>query len=204
MKHLFWKIVLSLKYWRVLLGRTKKVGPEAGPDASRVVLFAATLFLLVPICIGLGFGYLAWQHGQRLESQRAVDKDGVAVTASIEGLKVEKFHNDATRMGDGANRTEPSLFCVIQVRYSKPGSSTVLRKVIWLEDDTVCSRYKLNDPIAGRLLPDNPDVLVLDEGRLAEYWYWICLLLLALFSGGPLVLLARVIAARGGGAGRPA
>ncbi len=204
MKHLLWKIVLSVKYWRVLLGRPKKVGPAAGRDESGRVLFATILFLLVPICIGLGFGYLAWQHGQRLENQRAVDKAGVAVIASIEGLKIEKFRNDATRMRDGANRTEASLFCVVQVRYSKPGSSMVLRKVVWLEDDTVCTRYRLNDPIAGKVLQDNPEVLVLDEGRLPEYWYWICLLLFALFSGGPLVLLARVIAGRGNGAGRPA
>ncbi|MEO1160704.1 MAG: hypothetical protein AAFW74_09660 [Pseudomonadota bacterium] len=204
MKHLFWKILLSLKYWRVLIGRSKKAGPEVGQDGSGRVLFATILFLLVPICIGLGFGFLAWQHGQRLENQRAVDKAGVAVIASIEGLKVERFNNDATRMRDGANRTEASLFCVVQVSYSKPGSSAVLRKVIWLEDDTICSRYKVNDPIAGRLLPDNPEVMVLDDGRLPEYWYWTCLLLFALFAGGPLVLLVRVIAARGNGAGRPA
>ncbi|MEO9875617.1 MAG: hypothetical protein ABJC59_09870 [Anderseniella sp.] len=129
-----------------------------------------------------------------------MDADGVAVTARIEGLKIEKFHNDTTTMGDGANRTEASLFCVLQVRYSNPGSSTVLRKVIWLEDDSICTRYKISDPIAGRMLADSPDVLVLDEGRLAEYWYWICLLLFVLFAGGPLVLLLRVFAAHRNGA----
>ncbi|MEM7634171.1 MAG: hypothetical protein AAF299_06405 [Pseudomonadota bacterium] len=200
MKHLFWKIVLSLKYWRVLLNRPRRVKGEPEPGASSGVLFAVALFLMVPICIGLMFGYLAWQHGQRLENQRAVDSDGVAVTATIEGLKIEKFENDATRMQDGANRTEPSLFCVLQVRYSAPGSATVFRKVIWLEDDAICTRYEMNDPIAGRLVSDNPDILVLDEGRLAEYWYWICLLLFALFSGGPLVLLVRVLTARESGA----
>lgn len=200
MKHLFRKIVLSLKYWRVLLNRPRKARTETGSDTGQGVLLAAFLFLLVPICIGLVFGYLSWQHGQRLENQRAVDTAGIAVTANVEGLKIEKFNNDTTRMGGEANRTEPSLFCVVQVRYSKPGSSEVLRKVIWLEDDTICTRYKTNDPIAGKLLPDNPEIMVLDEGRLAEYWYWICLLLFALFTGGPAVVLLRVITARGNGA----
>lgn len=199
MRYWFWKIVLSVKYWRVLLNRPKKVNSETGSDSSRSSTFVAVLILLVPILVGAGFGYLSWEHSNRLKAQRAVDANGVAVIATIEGLKIEEFRNDTTRMGDGANRAEPSLFCVVQVRYSVPGSSQTLRKVVWLEDDSICSRYKTTDPIAGKALPDDPKVFVLDEGRLAEYWYWICLLLFGLFTIVPVVLLLRVLTYDGNG-----
>lgn len=190
----FWRAYYAIKYWRVFLP-VRATQSEPKPKTP-TTWFAgkATLVLvfLTPVCIGLVFGYLAWTHGKRLENQRAVDGTGVPVMARVKGTKIQEIQHSSTRDGSGERYTPaPSNFCHIGVSYSAPGSNAVLRKQFRFEDDTICKRYKVGDAIAGKLLLEDPEILVLDEGRLDAFWYWISLLLFVLFAVLPTFLLAR-------------
>ena len=57
--------------------------------------------------------------------------------------------------------------------------------------NTVCKRYKKGDHIQGTLLPDNPTVMVLDEGRLSVIWVPITFAIFVLFSVLPAFFLVR-------------
>lgn len=190
----FWRAFYAIRYWRVFLpvrGAQSEPKPKAR-STSLAVRATLILVFLIPVGIGMGFGYLAWTHGKRLENQRAVDSDGVPVLAQVEGTKIQEIQHSSTRDGSGERYTPaPSYFCHIGVRYSAPGSDAVLRKQFRFEDDTICKRYKTGDAIAGKLLVDEPEKLILDEGRLDVFWYWTSLLLFVLFALVPIFLLAR-------------
>lgn len=194
MTKLFWQIVYGIKYWRVFFpaSATSHEPESETAETPLSVNVALTLVFLTPVCIGLVFGYLAWTHGKRLENQRAVDSNGVPVLAQVKGTKIQEIQHSSTRDGSGERYTPaPSYFCHIGVSYSAPGSDTVLRKQFRFEDDTICKRYEVGDAIAGRVLLEDPKILILDEGRLDAFWYWISLLLFVLFTVLPTFLLAR-------------
>ena len=168
--------------------RQERVSPGRSTAAT---IFLALLFLM-PFAIGLGFGYLAWTHGKRLDSQRLVDKAGIAVTAVVEATRIQIVRHQSTRVGGGERTTpEPSRFCHIAVSYKAPGSAQPWQKQFKFEDDTICDRYGKGDTIQGKLLADNPAIMVLDEGRLDTFWYWLTLTLFALFAGVPTLALLR-------------
>ena len=189
-----WRAYYAIKYWRVFLpAKAAQSEPKPKmPTTSFAEKATLVLVFLTPVSIGLVFGYLAWTHGKRLENQRAVDSTGVPVVAQVKGTKIEEIQHSSTRDGNGERYTPaPSYFCHIGVSYSAPGSDAILRKQFRFEDDTICKRYTVGDAITGKLLPEDPDVLVLDEGRLDAFWYWISLLLFVLFAVVPTFLLAR-------------
>lgn len=110
----------------------------------------------------------------------------------VAGIEVQIVHHQSTRVAGGERTTpEPSRFCHIAVSYTAPGSDQIWRKQFKLEDDTICERYGKGDNIRGRLLVDNPAVMVLDEGRLDTFWHWLTLGLFALFAGAPTLALLR-------------
>lgn len=197
MAKVFWRVVYGLKYWRVLLPGLSAAMASLKPGNSSIVKIVMVLFFLVPFSIGLGFGYLAWTHSKRLENQNAVDSSGIAVTAKVEGTHIEEVRHRSTRMGDGERRTpDPSYFCHMGVSYKAAGSDEVLRKQFKFEDETICKRYKTGAPIQGKLLPSNPNIMVLDEGRLDVFWYWISLALFVLFAVLPMLLVIRRLLTR--------
>lgn len=112
--------------------------------------------------------------------------------AKVEGTQIEEIQHASTKVGE-AERYTPgaSYFCHIAVSYTAPGSDIVLRRQFKFEDDTICKRYEIGDAITGRLLLENPNVLILDEGRLHPFWFWISLLLFILFAVLPTAFLIR-------------
>lgn len=190
----FWRTYYAIKHWRVFL--PAKAGPSVAkpekPNTTIVVNTILVLVFLVPVCVGLGFGYLAWTHGKRIERQEAVDTAGVKVQAKVEGTQIEEIRHASTKVAEAERYTpDASYFCHIGVSYTAPGSDNVLRQQFKFEDDTICKRYEIGDVITGRLLPENPNVLILDEGRLHPFWFWISLLLFILFAVLPTIFLIR-------------
>lgn len=195
MSYTFWRIFYAIKYWRVFLQPDKPADPETarpepkGPGIGTRILLA--LFFLLPVCIGLGFGYLALEHGRRLEAQAAVDRDGVPVTAMVAATRIEEVKHRSTTAAHERTTPDPSYFCHIAVTYQPDSGGETLRRQFRFEDDSICKRYKAGARITGRMLPDQPDVLVLDEGRLEAYWWWICVALFGLFTVLPVLLLLK-------------
>lgn len=167
--------------------------PETDTEKSILSMAFVVLIIMVPIFIGLGFGYLSWTHFLRLQDQAAVDLRGVSILAKIEGLKIEKIEHRNTGPRAPTRDGPPGLYCVIQLAYTTNKVVEPMRKVFWLEDDTVCERYLVNDAIAGKVLPDSPDIFVLDESRLEAYWLWITLSLFILFAIVPAGLVLRAL-----------
>ena len=149
-------------------------------------------FFLVPFAIGCGFGIAHHIISKRLADQHAVDSDGIAVTARVEAIQVEIVEHHHSAMDSTEAYPTPSRFCNIAVSYRMPDSDHQLDKQFRLEDDTIVDRYNVGDPITARVLPGQPDVIVLDEGRLGERWYWISLSLCASFVGLPFAMLLRI------------
>lgn len=189
----FWRIVYAIKYWRVFLQPDEPAEPRTakpkGPGiGTRIVL---ALFFLLPVCIGLAFGYLALEHGRRLEAQAAADRDGVPISARVEATLIEEVKHQSMTAAHERTTPQPSYFCHIGVSYQPDGGGGTLRKQFRFEDDSICKRYKVGAQISGRVLPDQPEVLVLDEGRLEAYWWWICVALFGLFAVLPVFLLLK-------------
>jgi hypothetical protein len=202
----FWRTYYRIKYWRVFLrpqeyeaAPAESVQAESAQDPQPpratlgLKLFLAAVFLGMQ-AIGLGFGYLSWVQAHRVADQWAVDTGGEPVVATVFGTKIEKIEHSCTGGGSrngGESCPQPSYFCHIGVTYREPRTYELLRKQFRLEDDTVCKRYKNGDPIRGKLLPDNPAVMVLDEGRLSVIWVPITFAIFLLFAVLPLFLLLR-------------
>lgn len=184
---------MAVEQWLVVMELPKTTANE--PDTGKSILstILVALILMVPILVGLAFGYLSWTLFHRLQDQAAVDLHGVSIHAKIEGLKIEKFEQRNTGPRAPTRDGPPSLFCVIQLAYTTNEATEPIRKVFWLEDDTVCKRYLVNDAIAGKVLPDDPDIFVLDESRLEAYWLWISLSLFILFAIVPTGLVLRAL-----------
>lgn len=174
----------------------KTAGHEPGTEKSVLLKVIATLILMVPILLGLCFGYLSWTHFLRLQDQAAVDLHGVSILAKIEGLKVEEIEHRNSGPRAPTRSAPPSLYCVIQLAYTTNDVTEPMRKVFWLEDNTVCERYLVGDSIAGKVLPDDPDIFVLDESRLEAYWLWVTLSLFILFAIVPAGLVLRALMRR--------
>lgn len=190
----FWRTYYAIKHWRVFLPAKAEPSTAKPKKSNSTIVVKVTLALvfLVPVCVGLGFGYLAWTHGKRLERQQAVDTAGVQVLAKVEGTQIEEIRHASTKVAEAERYTpDASYFCHIGVSYTAPGSDIVLHQQFKFEDDTICKRYKIGDVITGKLLPQNPNGLILDEGRLHPFWFWISLLLFILFAVLPTILLVR-------------
>ncbi|MEC9368330.1 MAG: DUF3592 domain-containing protein [Pseudomonadota bacterium] len=193
MSRTFWRMFYAIKYWRVFLQPKEpdEIKPATPKGAGIGTRIAMALFFMLPVLIGVGFGYLALEHGRRLEAQTAVDRDGVPVTATVVATQIEEVKHRSTIVAHERSTPDPSYFCHIAVTYQPPGNNDTLRKQFRLEDDSICKRYKAGMQITGRLLPDRPDVFVLDEGRLDTYWWWISVALFGLFAVLPVFLLLK-------------
>jgi len=192
-----WRLFYAIKYWRVLAPGASAATDRASCMSGRFLGgLIVGLFLLLPILMGLGFGYLAWTHYQRTATQRLVDQVGVPVVATVFATRIEEVRHAPTSSGGERSTPSPSYFCHIAVTYDPPAGGEKLRKQFLLEDDTVCRRYKAGAPITGRLLPDNPSIMILDEGRLDVFWVWATALLAFVLAGLPLILLLRMLISR--------
>lgn len=152
-----------------------------------VILFA------IPFAIGCGFGFIHYRNAQRLANQQAVDKSGIEIDATIESLELDIVKHSNTRPLDSTSSSSVSRYCNIKVRYTVPDSNELLRKQFRLEDDTLCKRYQVGETIKAKFLPDQPEVIVLNESRLSENWYWASLLLCIFFIGLPVLGVLRMI-----------
>lgn len=151
------------------------------------------IFFAIPLAIGGVFGFVHYRNAQRLANQQAVDTHGIEIDATIEALELEIVKHSNSRPLDGTSSSSESRYCNIEVRYTVPGSNELLRKHFRLEDDTLCKRYEVGETIKARLLPDQPEVIVLNESRLSDNWYWVSLLLCIFFIGLPVLAVLRII-----------
>lgn len=185
-------------FWRmVLIFRHKRMLKTGDPSYIRLgTTFIVTIFVLTPVLLGLGFGYLSWMHASRLSEQITVDLRGITTTARIEMLFIEEVKHTTSKTNIDRRPPPPSYFCNLQVIYSAPRQDYALSKRFRLEDDSVCRRYAAGDDISGKVLADSPSVFVLNEGRLAVHWFVISFSLFALFTLFPLALLLRSLLKR--------
>ena len=201
MLHFIQKLFYSIKYRRVLktLDDPKRsLSSDQSEQANEsntagqgfVVHVVMAGFLLVPFLIGCGFGLVHYRISNRLAQQRAVDQHGVKIIAVIQSLEIETIHHDRTGVDQ---HDSESKYCLIGIQYSPPGSKRLFSRTFRLEDDTVCQRHNVGDKVSAKMLVDQPDVVVLDEGRLSESWYWVSLMLCVFFSGLPILAGLRMI-----------
>ncbi|WP_162653015.1 hypothetical protein [Lentilitoribacter sp. Alg239-R112] len=154
----------------------------------RVILI---LFLLTPLLIGVGFTYLSYVHFQRVYAQFQTDRVGVEVAVKIEFLEIEEhiFHGRIGNLQE-SNRLKPTYFCNIEVSYSSENNERYKSK-IRLEDEKICELNEMKGIIIGRYLPDDPNVFILNEGRLSVWRLALTIVLACIFLVIPLSLLIR-------------
>lgn len=150
-----------------------------------------TVSLLIPVFLCVGFGYLSWSHGLRLKTQNTVDRDGVNVTVKIKALEIKDGGHRSARSNVLFFISPPNQFCELIVSYQAKSPERSLNKLIVLEDDAICRNHQVGDILTGRILPEHPKVLVLDENRLETMWIWVVFLLVTFFSSIPIYFLLR-------------
>lgn len=201
MLHFVQKLYYSIKYRHVLnathepdqstkRGERRDGGQSESARESTAVAWGIALVFMIPVAIGCGFGLVHYRISERLADQTAVDQRGVDLDAVIESLELETVIHEG---GGPDRRDSESKYCLIAIKYFAPISGRLLKKTFRLEDDSLCQKYNVGDSILAKVLPDEPEVVVLNEGRLDESWYWISLTLFSCFLGLPILAFLRMI-----------
>ena len=193
-----------LLHWALLLpnawqSAVRNLRMNGGAYAKKISIYM--LVFGVPIAIGTACGYAAWINHQRIALEHAIDTIGVPVKVHIDHAHVWRF-GESPLSPETANRSYG--VCYLNVSYIPPGASDAIRKELTplrdpnsMIDNYVgkeqphCGIYKSRTVVAGKVLPDNPQVMILDTARRmpkdrSTFLFWLSVV----FTGIPGLLLA--------------
>lgn len=178
----FWKAIYAIRYWRVFLMRRpeKEDSPSPAASATAGAKLLIAIFLLAFIGMAVGSGFVFWNINKQLNAQALVDVVGQPVDAKITALEVKRQKNrssgpDKTAVADTEN-------CFATFEYNAPGSKANIRKHMRLTYLTLCKRYKAGQTTRARVVPGDTRYFVLEDDRIAPYWWWISLAMFVFFS----------------------
>ena len=158
------------------------------------------LVFAAPIAIGLATGHAAWMLSQRTQLESDITKNGIPVEVRIDRAHVWR-DGDPPLSQEHADRRY--RVCYLDVSYNQPGSTNVIRKVITpfeslgadlpnilASKQPHCGSFKSGGSLTGKVLPNRPTALFLDNANRASqarlnFLFWISIIL----TGVPASLL---------------
>ncbi len=152
------------------MSQASKVTRKAGP----------LLAFIVPLMIGLGFGYLYQQYSQAARDQETATQFGSGVLALVEELRIVDGGSPAGSAGRLFGTK--SEYCLATFRYSPPGTTSIVRKRVRLNSISMCKTRKAGDTVTARVVRGNDRIFLLEEDRIAFWWNWVFLSLFVAFS----------------------
>lgn len=152
------------------------------------------LMVLVPLAIGLGFGYFHLQIRQQIRDQETVAQLGIAVNAKIEqiGLRtIRAPHSSGNKAATGSREV-----CQATFRYSPPNGNAVITKSLLAAPLDLCKRYKAGDSTKAWVVPADNRIFMLEGDRISPWWSWVSLFLFMGLCGIAIVMLRSVLRIR--------
>ena len=128
-----------------------------------------------------------------LEKQEMLDAEGVPIAARLVSKDFERKFRQGRRVGISDRGTRVEESCHIDIEYTVGNSKDVHHTSAPLDDADLCGRYSVGDTISGRAMPEDPQVMLLDDNRVGTHWYWISLFMMVAFIAGPIFFIIKAM-----------
>ena len=163
----------------------------ATSSASLATIAGKVMLVLVPLAIGLGFGYLHLETRQKLKDQEAFAQLGVEVNALVQEIGVVTLKPPSSptdKVAKGGRQV-----CQASFRYSPPNGTAIITKRLLSAPMSICERHKAGDRVKAWVLPGDNRVFLLEGDRINPLWSWASLLLFMAFCGFAIVMFRGVL-----------